>query len=203
MKTEDLQRTIIKMFRGSEFYGYQVHKKLVADGITIEISRLYRVLNKMLKEGYLKSRWEKSRFGPKKRVYCFGKRGKEELEKNLSDAIRTVHEYYLQYLLDLPPKSNIFNSIGKLLTKGLKKTSNVAYVATKNSIMHEKIVNIISNKITSGKVYFIKPKSVPFNLGSNNLLFLDGAYDDIPVKDGCLDLLVVIDAPPKNFLKLR
>lgn len=45
MRTEDLKRTILKMFRGHDFYSYEVKKKLAHEGIEVHLSRLYRVLN--------------------------------------------------------------------------------------------------------------------------------------------------------------
>ncbi len=65
MRSKDLKRSILRMSNGREFYGYEVHKKLVQEGVKIEISFLYRVLNEMLKENYLTSRWEKCVTGPK------------------------------------------------------------------------------------------------------------------------------------------
>jgi len=50
MRTKDLKMFILKMFGGREFYGYDVHKKLGSEDVKIAISRLYRVLNEMLRE---------------------------------------------------------------------------------------------------------------------------------------------------------
>ena len=50
MKTDDLKRIILKMFKGSELYGYEIHKRLESQGVEAEMGRLYRVLNDMLKD---------------------------------------------------------------------------------------------------------------------------------------------------------
>jgi DNA-binding PadR family transcriptional regulator len=43
-----------------ELYGYEIHKMLAIEGSDVEISRLYRILNEMSKEGLLEGRWAKS-----------------------------------------------------------------------------------------------------------------------------------------------
>ena len=79
MKTGELKNTILKVVRSysSEIHGYEIHKLLASRKIEVELSRLYRVLNLMLKEGLLESSWEKSKFGPRKRVYRLGEKGRE------------------------------------------------------------------------------------------------------------------------------
>ena len=38
MKTEELKRFILKMFRGNEFYGYDVNKRLSFEGVEVELT---------------------------------------------------------------------------------------------------------------------------------------------------------------------
>ncbi|NIM45495.1 MAG: hypothetical protein GTN80_07610 [Nitrososphaeria archaeon] len=117
----DLKRIILKIGGDKEFYGYEVSKRLVAEDVKVNTSRLYRVLNEMLKEGLLEGSWERSRFGPRKRVYRLSEKGGEELNKILLDAIKTVHIFYGRYLMNLPPKVNAFDSICGLLVDELKR----------------------------------------------------------------------------------
>ncbi|MCW4052108.1 MAG: PadR family transcriptional regulator, partial [Candidatus Bathyarchaeota archaeon] len=119
MRTRELKRIILQMFGDREFYGYNVHKKISAMNIKIEISRLYRVLNEMLREGLLEGRWEKSHLGPRKRVYKLGRKGKKELDEVLLDAIKTVHTFYGKYLLALPADTNPMVSLCRLLVGDL------------------------------------------------------------------------------------
>lgn len=201
MRTEDLKRSILKTFGDREFYGYEVYKKLAQEGDTIEISRLYRVLNEMLKENYLTSRWERSVIGPKKRVYKIGKKGTLELNEILLEAIGTVHEHYGKYLMALPAKMNVLNRICRLLTQGLEQTATIGYLACQYSPIHEKMVRILCSKVPKGEVYFIKPASLGIDLRIENLSFLDGTHQNIPLKNSHLDALLVIDVPSKKLLK--
>ncbi len=201
MRTKDIKKIILTMFGNEKFYGYEAHKKLMSKDVEIEISRLYRILNDMLKEGLLDCSWTKSRLGPRKRVYRIGSKGKTDLEKILLDAIKTVHSFYGNYLMDLPPKSNVFNRINSLLTHGLKGRINIAYITTKYSVMHERMLHALQSKAPQGKIYFIKPDSMEMDLKIDNLSILDGTYNNILLKKNFTDLLVVTGVPKKNSLE--
>ena len=202
LRTEDLIRTVLKLSRGREFYGYEVHKKLSSEAADVEISRFYRVLARMLNEGYLESRWEKSPLGPKKRVYRLGEKGKKELNKILLDAIRTIHDFYGDYLLSLPSEADVFDRILSPLTSGLKGQKNIACViASEYSAMHERMIRSLRRKIPQGKIYFVKLCSVAVELKLENLMLLEGTADDIPLKEDYLDLLVVTDVPRSSVLE--
>ena len=78
------------LVENNEFYGYEIHKILNSQGIKIEISRLYRVLNEMLKDKIFSSRWEKSPSGPKKRIYKLDKKGIKRREEWLT-TFKSIH----------------------------------------------------------------------------------------------------------------
>jgi len=201
MKTEDLKRVVLKTFKGQEFYGYEAHKRLASEDIKIEISRLYGVLNEMLREGLLDARWEKSKFGPRKRLYRIGQKGREELDKILLDAIATVHSFYGDYLLNLPPESNVFDALCKPLIDQLRGPGCIAYVTPKYSTMHERFMHNLHKGVPQAKIYLVKPKSVMADLKLDDVLLLDGGYDDVPFKEGYLDLLISASIPPKDSLE--
>jgi DNA-binding PadR family transcriptional regulator len=201
VRSKDLKRTILKILDDGGSYGYDVHRKLMREGVRIEISRLYRVLNEMLKENYLVGRWEKSVIGPRRRVYRVGKRGAVELNIILLEAIGTVHEYYGKYLMGLPAKINALNRICRSLTRGLGQAATIGYLASEYSPFHEKLIPILCDEVPEGKVYFIKPASLRIELEIENLSSLDGTRQNIPLKNGHVDALLVIDVPPKKQLK--
>jgi PadR family transcriptional regulator PadR len=201
VRSKDLKRSILKILGDGESYGYEVHKKLMREGVRIEIGRLYRVLNEMLKENYLTGRWEKSVIGPRRRVYRIGKKGAVELNVILLEAIGTVHEYYGKYLMGLPAKINVLNRICRLLTTGLGRAATVGYLACEYSPFHEKMISILCGEVPKGKVYFIKPASLGIDLGTENLFSLGGTHQNIPLKNTHLDALLVIDVPSKKHLK--
>jgi DNA-binding PadR family transcriptional regulator len=201
MKTDDLKNNILKMFRGREFYGYEVHKKLASQEVKVQISRLYRILNEMLKERLLESRWEKSQLGPKKRVYKLGEKGRKKLDGILQDAIRTIHASYEEYLLNLPVELSVFESFRRRFTRELRGQVNIACVAPSYSVMHARMICNLQNQDSQGKIYFVKPRSVLVDPCPDNMTLLEGTYENIPLKDAFIDLLVVMDTPQKDFLE--
>jgi PadR family transcriptional regulator PadR len=200
MKTENLRIILLKMFMGQEFYGYEIHKKLVTDGVEINLSRLYRVLNEMLKEGIFVSSWEKSEFGPKKRTYKLGKKGQEKLREIMLDAIHTVHRFYERYLVKLPPEISVFPLIFNLILGDIESQTKVGYIISSYSKMHKAIVLKFIDRLSKGDLYVIKPDSIDLEMNYPNLIFLNGTYDQIPLKNDYIERLVVIGIPDKSSL---
>ena len=200
LRTDDLEKLILRMFKGQQLYGYEIHKRLKSDGVEVEMSRLYRVLNGMLKRGYLEGHWEKSNLGPDKRMYRIGERGRKEIFKILLDAIKMVHESYGEYLLSLPPEKNVINKVSRLLTDKLKGQCNIAYVSLEYSPIHAKLLSSLQSMVPQGKIYYIKPSSVEADFKLENISTLDGEYINIPLRNSYLDLLFVIDVPKRAHL---
>jgi PadR family transcriptional regulator PadR len=201
MRTENLKRTILRMFGSREFYGYEVHRELASEKIEVGISRLYRVLNEMLRDGLLQGRWEKGQLGPRKRVYRLSEKGRKEREKILLAAIETVHGFYSEYLLNLPAKTNVLGSIYKLLSSNVDRKGEIACISLEYSVMTEKMLRGLHDEAPEAKIYFVKPASLTVDLNLDNLWFLNGTYDNIPLKSRYVDLAIVVKVPEKDFLE--
>ncbi|MFW9964297.1 MAG: helix-turn-helix transcriptional regulator [Candidatus Sifarchaeia archaeon] len=191
MRTPELKSIILKLIGNREFYGYEMHKELEEMQIRIGIGRLYSVLAEMKKEGLLEDRWERSQAGPRRRVYHIGRKGKNEREKLLMEAIRTVHEFYVEYLLSLPPKMSVFKRVSKDLAKNLSKNANIGYVASKFSDPVRRIIRQLRDDVPDGRVFAISSDSANIDLGIDNVVVIEGSFEDIPMKDDYLNLLVV------------
>ncbi|MCJ7634252.1 PadR family transcriptional regulator [Candidatus Bathyarchaeota archaeon] len=201
LRAADFKNIILRMFGNREFYGYEIHRMLAAEGLDVEIGRLYRILNEMSKEELIEGRWAKSQFGPNRRVYKLGVSGKSNLNKILLDAIVTVHSFYGLYLASLAPKLNIFESIVTPFVDGLVGNENIALVTEKYSPMYDAILSHLHEKVPQGKIFLVKPNSVQVDLRLGNLLLMDGSYGDIPLKDDYVNLLLAIDLPNQDALK--
>ena len=201
MRTDDLKKVVLRTSGSREFYGYEIHKELASEKVDVGISRLYRVLTEMLHEGFLEGRWEKGQLGPRRRVYRIGKKGKEERKKLLLEAIDTVHGFYSEYLLNLPAETNVLNSAVKLLSSNVDRKGEIAFISPAYSVMHEKILHGLHNEMPEAKIYFVKPASLTVDLNFDNLWFLNGTCDNIPLRDGYVDLAIVAEAPHKDCLE--
>jgi hypothetical protein len=155
----------------------------------------------MLKEELLESVWKKSRRGPKKRMYRLGEQGKAALNEIFVDAIKTVHSFYGRYLVSLIPKINVFEEIYQLLTNELKGDESLIFITMGFTPMHEMIIQNLHSKLPHGKIFLIKPSSIPVELNLDNLVSLDGFYNNIPLKNDYADCMIVIDLPKRERLE--
>lgn len=191
MRSAELKKAILRIAGKDEFYGYEMHKKLGQKKSKIGIGRLYSILAEMKNEGLLKDRWEKSNSGPRRRVYRTAKLGDQERERILMEAIRTVHEFYMEYLNGLPPESSAFTMITDLLVQKIPKDATIAYAANRFGGPVSKIMSNQQEKLPDGTLYAIHPTEKGANLGMDNVSFVSGTFEDIPMKDDFLDQLVV------------
>ncbi|MHA2405578.1 MAG: PadR family transcriptional regulator [Candidatus Hermodarchaeia archaeon] len=189
MRSLELKRAILRLFRGAEFYGYEIQKQLASAGHKIELTRLYRVLNEMLTEKLLTARWEKSSKGPRKRMYSVGKRGETELEQILKEAIDTVHEFYSEYLRKIAPQ--VLNDLVQFMTNGLSDEVRIVYVVSEPTVMHKHLLKSLQHRLPESVIYFVKPETMSFDEKFSNLSLLNGSFQMIPLKQEFADLLVV------------
>jgi DNA-binding PadR family transcriptional regulator len=154
----------------------------------------------MLNEKLLESRWTKSRAGPKKRMYRLSAKGRDALNDIFIDAIKTVHSFYGLYLLRLLPKINVFEQIYQLLTHELKGDENIVFITQDFTPIHEIIIQTLHRNLPHGKIFLVKPDAVEVDLSLANLLYLDGYYNNIPLKTDYIDCMIVIDLPKQESL---
>lgn len=190
MRTPELRKTILRMAGTRNFYGYEIHQRLSEKGIKVGIGRLYSILGEMKSDGLLHDAWEKSKTGPKRRVYCISPKGGKEREMILMDAIRTVHDFYIEYLLDLPPGLSAFNRIAELLTKGIGEEINIGYAVPTISSSMKRLLQKLKENRPRANIYVFCPKTATTDLDIDDILTLDGTLEDIPTKDDYLDLLM-------------
>jgi len=201
MRTSELRQIILQTFKRGEFYGYNVHKKLTSVGINVEAGRLYKVLNQMLKDNWLESRWEKSSIGPKKKVYKLGEEGKAELDKLLMNAVRTIHKAYGEYLFGLPREKDIFEAISLIVACENARQCNMVLVVDSPSPMYQRLLGSIQNRMENLNIFIVKPKKMVFSLNLKNTVNVEGDFQNIPLKDNYVDLLMVTSIPRNEIIE--
>lgn len=201
LRTEDLKERIVLLVENNEFYGYEIHKILNSQGIKIEISRLYRILNEMLKDKIFSSRWEKSSSGPKKRIYKLDKKGIKRREEMLLKAIEIVHKFYGEYLQNLPQELNIFNSMVNYFQIRPSAAIKIGIVSQNKTRIIDILIKKIQEQTLNSCIYLIKPDSINVNTNLLNIMSVKGDYSTVPFKDNYLDLLIIIGIPEKDLFK--
>ena len=190
------------MLRNNEFYGYDINRRLAQQDMSSNISRLYGILNEMQKDRLLMDRWERSKEGPRKKMYSLTDKGREALNEILLAAISTVHLFYGDYLRSLFPKVDVFGDILNVLTEGMQQGDNLAYLSDNFSGINQVLIKSLQAKNPSGKLYLIKPGNLDQRTDLENANVFDGTYNDLPFKDDFVDRLIVIGVPaPENLVE--
>ena len=200
MRTDVLKKNIIQMFNDSEIHGYDIGKKLAEKSEEIELSRLYRVLNDMAREGLLTGRWEKSERGPRKKLYSLDKKGMEEKERMLLEAIEIVHDHYDKYIMGLPREHSVFEILVSKILKEITGSPNIVYITPFFASIHHRMITTILEKLPESNIYLIMPRHEEIGLKAPNLVQMEGFYADIPLKQNFCDLVFVVGVPPVNML---
>jgi PadR family transcriptional regulator PadR len=200
LRTDDLKKAILLMLRNNELYGYDINRRLAQQDMSSNISRLYGILNEMQKDRLLMDRWERSKEGPRKKMYSLTDKGREALDEILLAAISTVHLFYGDYLRSLFPKVDVFGNILNVLTEGMEQGDNLGYISNSFSGINQVLLKSLHAKNPSGKLYLIKPDSLGLNTDLENANVFDGTYNDLPFKDDFIDRLIVIGVPTPETL---
>ena len=199
MRNDELKRFILATFRKGEFYGYKAHKILIQNEIIVEISRLYRVLNEMQKEGTLDYRWKENPSGPRRKLYSIGKKGLTKLDDILLDSVKTVHGFYTDYILDCP--NNIAEETAKLVIAQVPVDGNIVYVSKEYSKPVMIMATIVQSMLPKGSHYIVSQKVDIDKRKPKTLLFLEGIYQNIPLKNNYADLIFVFNLMKKEVLR--
>jgi DNA-binding PadR family transcriptional regulator len=171
-------------------HGYDLHSLLKLQGVSIGTSRLYSVLEGMKNDGLLLDRWEKSTAGPKKRIYSLSDAGHKERSKTLLQAIEIVHEFYLDYLESLPPESSPFKKIYKKLSSLLPENGTIVCLFSVYNSPLDMILRGFISENPNVNAFVVTPDRIDVDIpeGWKNL---KGSCDDIPLKDGFVDVLFI------------
>ena len=201
IRTQDIKVKILEESGGREFYGYEIQKRLKRQGLDIEFGRLYKILTSMLREGLLQSRWEKSSKGPKRKLFKVDEKGQKALDEAFLAAIDLVREHYNDYVLNLAPWINPIVALSGMLTQRLLKNSSIAFVSARLGSTDQVILGAIQKRVPDCEIISVRPKPETLGFQSESETSLDGEYDNIPLKDHSVDLLVVMGVPERQRLR--
>jgi DNA-binding PadR family transcriptional regulator len=192
MRTKDLKEFILYTFGRRRFYGYEVHRELELKGIKVGIGRLYGILGGMLSEGLLSDKWERSQSGPKKRIYRLSKKGHEVRNSILLEAIKAVHKFYIEYLVDLPPELNPFTKVSDLITSKLRSEETLVCLSPVFSKPVAELVAKLTESTQDGDNFLVLPGTAGKDVSVDKWQVLDGTFDHIPLKEAYVNAILVV-----------
>ena len=85
--------TLLVLHERGETYGYTLHRELLARGIGVQATSVYRRLAKFERDGWVASRWDTSVDGPQRHVYALTPQGRAALDE-LSGLIAETRDGY-------------------------------------------------------------------------------------------------------------
>ncbi len=181
------------MIRSGDVYGYEMQKILAARGEKIQLSHLYKTLKEMCDEGFLESRLQKGEHGPQTRQYRLTEKGKGELGKIFGEATELIHDFYEEYVSNLPPQffTERFQKMMRDLFSGREAAAMV--ISEPLTFLHRELLEGICVRPGAKFTYLIKPSHIKADVDMPNLTVLNGIFDDLPVKENSLDAVVVVD----------
>ncbi len=201
VRKNELKKAILDLVASKDVYGYEVLKKLEINGERIEAPRIYTILKELNTDGLLIDRWERSKTGPRRRIYSLGEKGRDALKANLLEAISVVQRNYWDYLMSLNPKVDIIGNILNQLTAGVNGNETIGYFTNKYYGMTKTLISRLQKTVPEGRVYLIKPRPVEIPQEIDNVDIISGSYENISLKDGYADVLLIIDLPSEEILE--
>lgn len=197
----DLKKTILNLFSIKDMYGYEVIKNIEVNGEKIEAPRIYTILKELNNEGLLLDHWERSKTGPRRRIYRLSEKGREALQEHLLEAISFVHHNYGVYLASLYPKVDLIGDILTPLLNGMEREINIGYFTNKNYGMNNIMLARIQSMMPQANIFLIKPRSVEITKNIENVEILSGRYEEFSLKDGFTDVLMIVDLPGEEQIR--
>lgn len=193
MKKRELKRSLLRLIRDREVYGYELRQLLAAHGEKVQLSYLYKTLKEMCNEDLLQSHLQTSEHGPKRRLYSLTKQGMKELGKIFGEVTELVHEFYEDYVSKLPPQ--VFSDKFRMMMLEVYGGRESVALVTSEALtaLHRELLTGMQARSGAKHTYLIKPPTVKADVELPNLTVLDGSFDDIPLKEKSLDGMVVVD----------
>ncbi len=202
MKKRELKRSIIRMIRSGDMYGYEIQRLLASQGEKLQLSYLYKTLKEMSQEGILRSQLQPGEEGPQRRQYRLTAKGQKELGKIFGEATELVHDFYEEYVASLPPQffSEKFELMMGEAYGGRKSVALI--ISEPLTRLHKLILDRLRGRKGGERTYLIKPSHITADPQLVDVTTLDGNFEDIPMKDKSLDAIVAVDIQDAANLEL-
>ena len=193
MKKRELKRSIVRLIRDGELYGYEIRKIILSEGERVQLSYLYKTLKEMCDEKLLESELSPGDHGPQTRKYRLTRQGRTELGRVFGEATELIHDFYEEYVARLPPRffSEKFDMMMREAYAGRKSAALVT--SERLTQLHRRILHGLCGRTGAVSTFLIKPASIRSETQIRGLKILDGTLEDIPMKDQSLDAMVVVD----------
>ena len=140
------------------------------------------------------------------KIYSIDREGKNELTLVLKEAIKTVSDFYSDYLSEMLEEKT-FLELEKLFPSISKTPETTVFVSSLPSFLRteslqSKIIEYYCKKRSSSLVYLISGSlSLESNFRMKNLILMVGSHNEIPLKNNFADAVISFDPPKTDILQ--
>lgn len=196
-----IRRSTIRSLAGRERYGQEILAELQLMGIRTGPNYLYEILAEMEDEGLLKGRWAPNPIGkPDRHYYSLAEGGKKELDRMVRDSIDLISEMVLMRRMRESPRmlTEVLSKLGSPLPRGRLV---VALPDGDPGLAYWLHLHSLVGNLREVSLYVVKPPDGRFRDPPPGVTVLDGRRNDLPLKDGFADFLLVSGLPRDSPLE--
>jgi DNA-binding PadR family transcriptional regulator len=204
MSSTDLTASILRILKDEELSGYSVYKLLSMKGEETWPNHVYTLLIQMEKDGLLKSRWEDGKRDARRRhLYSLSESGREEYEEIVKHSLGVLMERFFKDNLSFEDLAfHIRLAKETLGTPGKWSDRDpfrlvIASPAYDPLVCFPKFYYALSEAYPKSTIYVVKSPWEESIEGRKNLTFLDGSRNEMPLRDGFADY-VLLQGFPKS-----
>jgi DNA-binding PadR family transcriptional regulator len=203
---EDLRRLVLRTLVEREAYGYELLGELAAKGVELRPNYLYMILAEMERDGLLLGRWTRrpGGAGPRRHVYTLSEKGEKEYTNLVKDSLGLLMGAFFhhnQTREDITRhKERVRDLVDSLDTAphNLKGARVVIAIPSYDPLVCFPLYYYAwAEAFPNASIHLVKPRHLKLPASRPNVSLLDGSRNDIPLKDGFADL-VVLEGIPNN-----
>lgn len=208
MPSSDLKAAILRILKDDELSGYSVYKLLAMKGVEKWPNHVYTTLVEMEKEnGWLTSRWVgEGKGGNRKHLYSLTPSGRGEYDDIVKDSLGILIERFFKENLSFEDLSFHMGLVRETfgVPAGWSNEDTfrlvIASPAYHPLVCFPKFYYAVSEAYPNSSIYVVKrpwEEAKPLE-GRKNLTFVDGSRDDIPLRDGFADFILLQGFPSSS-----
>ncbi|MDG6998142.1 MAG: PadR family transcriptional regulator [Nitrososphaerota archaeon] len=213
MASNDLRSAIIRILKDDEMSGYSIHKTLLMKGFKTWPNHVYTLLSQMEKDSrLLRSKWvvdKRKKNSPRRHLYSLSEAGNQEYENIVKDSLVVLMERFFKENISMEDLSFHMGLVREILGTRAKWSRNDSFRLVIASptyhplVCFPKFYYAVSEAYPNSSVYVVKN---PWENGrslenTKNLTFLDGSRDEIPLRDGFADYVLLQGFPKKSSVQ--
>ena len=193
---EKVRNLVMLMLDRRPTHGYEIRRQLLPLVGDIEVTKLYRWLREMEKEGLVESSMKKGPHGPERKEYKLGSRGERYLREVLKDSMRVVLHFY-----DAFRHYSFVKTMGDITTYKPEIVDGKIIVALVTPLMADQMdtMKLISERAGDSSIEIIGDPNILSTI-DKKFKMVDGKPWDIPSQKNRYHEYWILGMPSRELL---